>query len=259
LSCLVRQAEVAMKEKEELNTGEGLLKWQKCFDCGQGFHGAVEVALGWACWKMYLGRPETAFLRCQALGILGRSLRLPRPEEALPVLEANLALTRRYWSHDREVILTAQSTLANCYASLERDDEALVLLRANYASWVTFRGTANESTIASALNLCVGLNVIGHLDEAVTLLRSTLKEAQRVLGFGNASTLKVVGFLATTIISDRSSSSFEEILEVGALVNEHFDTVRRIFGVGHPLTQQFSTLSGDILAKLKTFPESAGH
>ena len=56
LSCLVRQAEAAVHELEDLNTGKGMWKWQRCFDCGQWYHGIVEFALGWACWK-------TCFLR----------------------------------------------------------------------------------------------------------------------------------------------------------------------------------------------------
>ena len=53
VGCLVWQGEMAMTEEEECGTGEGLLKWQKCFDCGQDFHGHVFLALGWACWKAY--------------------------------------------------------------------------------------------------------------------------------------------------------------------------------------------------------------
>ena len=59
VACLVRQAEVEVKRREEWNDGEGFAKWQRCFDCGQSFHGAVEVALGWACWKTYLTRRRT--------------------------------------------------------------------------------------------------------------------------------------------------------------------------------------------------------
>merc|ERR1712032_434370 len=124
LSCLVRQAEMSVKEKEEWGTGEGLMKWQKCFDCGQSFHGVVELALGWAAWKMYLGRPETDTVRCNAMGVLGSALQSnKRAAEALPVLEAELALKRRYWSRNEENILCAQSNLASCLGQLGRRDE----------------------------------------------------------------------------------------------------------------------------------------
>ena len=46
VACLVRQAEMEVKQKEEWNTGVGMMKWQ---DCGQQFYGPVAVALGWAC------------------------------------------------------------------------------------------------------------------------------------------------------------------------------------------------------------------
>ena len=59
MSCLVRQAEMSVKEREEWGTGEGIRKWERCFDCGQRFHGPVLLALGWAGWKTYLGRPES--------------------------------------------------------------------------------------------------------------------------------------------------------------------------------------------------------
>ena len=58
LSCLVRQGGVSVKEKEEDGTGEGMQKWQRCFDCGQNFHGAVLLALGWASWKTYFRRAD---------------------------------------------------------------------------------------------------------------------------------------------------------------------------------------------------------
>jgi len=64
---------------------------QKCFDCGQEFH-------GWACWKMYLSWPEIFELHCSAIGILGTTrLREANPKKRSRVFKANLALLRRYW------------------------------------------------------------------------------------------------------------------------------------------------------------------
>ena len=34
-------------------------RWNECSLCEQKYHGVVRCALGWACWKAYLGRPET--------------------------------------------------------------------------------------------------------------------------------------------------------------------------------------------------------
>ena len=33
-------------------------RWDTCSLCEQKYHGVVRCALGWACWKTYLGRPE---------------------------------------------------------------------------------------------------------------------------------------------------------------------------------------------------------
>ena len=64
VACLVRQARVDVKEYEETGGGEGLRKWQLCFVCQRQFYGAVKQALGWACWKEYVGSAETK--RCGA-------------------------------------------------------------------------------------------------------------------------------------------------------------------------------------------------
>ena len=34
-------------------------RWHTCSLCEQEYHGVVKCALGWACWKTNLGRPET--------------------------------------------------------------------------------------------------------------------------------------------------------------------------------------------------------
>ena len=77
--------------------------------------------------------------------VLAKSLQ-SRPEEELPVLEANLALTRRYWSRSKEAMLVAQESLANCLDDIGRHDEALMLRRAIYAGWVALRGVSRKET-----------------------------------------------------------------------------------------------------------------
>merc|ERR1712129_640315 len=103
------------------------------------------------------GRQERDGARCNSLEILGNALRPLRPEEALPVLEANLALNRRYWSHDEQAILCAQSSLANCLAELGRESEALALRRAIHAKEVATFGISHEDTILGGSNIVVSL------------------------------------------------------------------------------------------------------
>ena len=54
----------AMSDEAEENnlfgTQRGTSKWRRwdtCSLCEQDYHGVVSCALGWACWKTYVGRP----------------------------------------------------------------------------------------------------------------------------------------------------------------------------------------------------------
>ena len=61
---MARQAKILFAEAEENNLGVEVLderwrRWDTCGLCEQKYHGIVRCALGWACWKTYVGRPET--------------------------------------------------------------------------------------------------------------------------------------------------------------------------------------------------------
>ena len=56
----------------------------------------MRCALGWACWKTYVGRPETDETLGMAMNLLGTGLaKADRHADALPVREAELSLQRR--------------------------------------------------------------------------------------------------------------------------------------------------------------------
>ena len=79
VSCLAEQAKLLFAEAEENNLDglalhEKALRWTLCGLCKQKYHGVVRHALGWACWKTYLGRPETDVIRSVAMGWLGNGL-----------------------------------------------------------------------------------------------------------------------------------------------------------------------------------------
>ena len=226
VACLVRQAEMEMKRMEEWNDGGGIRKWQKCFDCGQEFHGAVKLALGWAAWKTYfspsgnsadgsrrrrgynrdilrgryLGRPETNTYRAVAMEILGQSLAEPQPEDAFAVFEAYLALLRRYWSRRDELILAAQTNIVLVLFKIGRLDEALVLSREIYARRVVTLGASDERTLISGCNLSGSLNELDHFDDAKSLLRDQLLPAARqTLGADHDLTLGIHHNLAAAL------------------------------------------------------------
>ena len=75
VSCLAEQAKILVAEAEENNLGdktwnEKWRRWDECSLCEQDYYGVVRCALGWACWKTYLGRPEADWARRLAMGIL---------------------------------------------------------------------------------------------------------------------------------------------------------------------------------------------
>ena len=93
---LAEQVKILVAEAEENNLeGEDMIKrtnrWHMCSLCEQQHHGVVACALGWACWKTYLGRPE-ALASGDAMTKLGNGLFEARlHEDAIPVFEAKLS------------------------------------------------------------------------------------------------------------------------------------------------------------------------
>ena len=59
------------------------------------YHGVVAWALGWACWKTYVGRPEADDLRCMAMTSLGTVYMLHTTTRTRCPREADLAMLRR--------------------------------------------------------------------------------------------------------------------------------------------------------------------
>jgi len=128
VSCLAEQPKILVAEAEENNLDLEVKqarfnRWYKCSLCEQRYHGAVSCALGWACWKTYLGRPETDDVRGMAMTNLGNGLLEARQhEDALIVREADLATKLRIGAPEGS-ILVAQANRAGTYAALGRGDE----------------------------------------------------------------------------------------------------------------------------------------
>ena len=101
VSCLARQAKILVVEAEERVLDDDAFeakwrRWSTCGLCKQDYHGVVRCALGWACWKTYLGRPEEDFTRVLAMTRLGNGLFAgDQHEEALSVRETELSILRR--------------------------------------------------------------------------------------------------------------------------------------------------------------------
>ena len=118
VSCLAEQAKILIAEAWENHKDSQWPRWHTCSLCEQDYHGVVKCALGWACWKTYLGRPEADQVRHLAISVLGNGLgAAAHHEDALSVREAELSLLRRVGASEEE-LLVVQANLANSYQML---------------------------------------------------------------------------------------------------------------------------------------------
>ena len=136
------------------------------------------------------------------MSILGSALyEASPPEEVLPVLEANLALFRRYWPHEQS-ILDVQTNLAGCLDNFGRYDEALVLMRGIHARKAAMFGVSHEDTIGSGLNVSHLMRQLRLWDQAKSFVRDLLPAARRSLGPDSNITLNLNVSLALALKSD---------------------------------------------------------
>ena len=147
----VLEQHIADDERSRRNSDVRQARWDRwsfCNLCGQRYHGVVQCALGWACWKTYLGRPGTCWTPIDAMTLLGLGLAAAhRHEEHLVVVEAQLAIARRAEAVE-QAILNIKDNVANCYRSLGRQDEALAIRRAVYARSVALSLPDSSPTCA---------------------------------------------------------------------------------------------------------------
>ena len=146
-----------------------------------------------------------------SLDVLGTALLVnERAEEALLVLEADLALKRRYWSDPKfnaeDFILVTQKKVVECLNSVGRLDEALVCQREIYERHVGKNGVSHERTIRSGSVVAGLLIELDLWNEAKTLWRNLLRAARRSLGEDHDITLSLYENLASALILDRENT-----------------------------------------------------
>jgi len=239
VSCLAEQAKILFAEAEENNLDWDVKnprwrRWDNCSLCEQRYHGVVWCALGWACWKTYVGRPETDVVRGLAMSILGNGLcEAGLHEDALTVREAELSLNRRVGAQEDEV-LVVQSNLANTYSHLRQGEKALSMRRDVYSGHVRLHGEERRETILAANNYAASLISFHHFKEGRSLLRKMMPVAPRVLGESNELTLKVRWSYALALCRDPDAAP-EDLREAVATLEDTIRIVRRVLGGAHPL------------------------
>ena len=240
VSCLVEQAKILFAEGEENNVddkvkNERWARWSTCFLCEQRYHGVVRCALGWACWKTYLGRSERDWARRMAVSVLGAGLHAADLwEDELTVREAELSTERRIGA-DLQSLLIVQTNLARTYERVGRKEEALSLERYVYSGRLKLLGEGHPQTLSSANNYAVSLVGLQRFEEAKALLRKTLPVARRILRESMDLLLKMRMIYGMALYMD-AGATLDDLREAVKMLEENERIARRVLGGAHPLT-----------------------
>ena len=240
VSCLAEQAKILVAEAEENNLGakawnERWARWSMCSLCEQRHQGVVKCALGWVCWKTYLGRPETDETRILAMTQLGNGLfEAGRYEDSLSVMETELATLRRIGAPEEQILVT-QGNLAGLYGQLGRLEGALLMQRDTYSGRLKLRGEEHNQTLFAAYNYANLLVHLEHYAEAKALLRKVIPVARRVLGENNDMTLRM-RWTSAMALHDDPSATLDDFREAVNTLEDTEQTARRVLGGAHPTT-----------------------
>ena len=245
VSCLAEQAKILVAEaqKNNLHTNDGnamnarWLRWIICGLCKQEYHGVVKCALGWACWKTYVGRSEDDQARRMSMNLLGAGLfAMFHHADALSVQEAELSMLRRVGA-SKLTIFGMQSNLASTYARLGRIRQALQMQRDVYSGLLELYGEEHENTLRAATNYAWSLINFRRFEDGKALLRKTMPLARRVLGENHEITLKVCWAYARALYED-STATLGDLREAVNSLQQVERTARRVFGRLHPTVVQ---------------------
>ena len=252
VSCLARQAEVAV----ERGSGPGWERWHTCGLCEQLYHGVVSCALGWACWKTYMGRPEMDSLRKGAIGLLADGLYDAKHwEAALFVREAELSMRRRGGASE-DIILTVQCQIANTYDALGLYQESHQMSRDVYSIRIKLYGEEHEDTLMGALSYATSLLRLERFIEAQLLLLNAMPVARRVLG-EDAHLLRRMRFTYALVLYRDPGATLDDLREAVTTLEDIEGFARRVLGVAHPLTGRVEHHLGNARTLLRAREEAA--
>ncbi len=258
VSCLARQVQVLVADAEERDLDDDAfnarwLRWDMCRLCEQDYHGVVMCALGWACWKTYLGRPEADWARRMAMNQLANGLAVAEyHEDSLSVREAELATEERLGASPLRTLVT-RGNLALSYYHLGRIEDALRLQREVYTGWQIL-SVSSEVLSSSALREAVGdcLTIsVGNLTELLVAARE-FEEAQSLAreklpaiidrhGPDHTLTLEVRTWYARALfLEGEELSAAENVLE------DVWRRSKRVFSDSHPDTERARKFLEDV-------------
>ena len=180
VSCLAEQAKILVAEAEENNLGAKALekryaRWVSCGLCKQQeYHGVVFCALGWACWKTYVGRPEKdlarkmrddaawrRFIRCKS--VRGRVVRE----------EAELSMRRRLGEPEEITCSRRRAILRPRMQILDGWNRPCACDGKPTSDFRGFTAKRVKTSLAGAVNYCYPLLISRRFEEAKSLLRKS--------------------------------------------------------------------------------------
>jgi hypothetical protein len=210
-------------------------RWHECSLCEQKYHGTVRCALGWACWKTNLGRPETDEVRGMAMSVLGNGLaEAEHWLDTLSVQEAELSMKRRLGASEEDT-LVVRNNLSNTYDALGRHEDALRMMRDVYSGTLKFKGEEHRDTLISANNYADSLLSLNRFEEAKSVLREVIPVARRVLGENDTLTFRMRKVYAEVLYED-PAATLDDLREAVATLEDARRIGRRVLGGAHPLT-----------------------
>jgi tetratricopeptide (TPR) repeat protein len=213
---------------------ERWLRWSTCSLCERDHHGVVRCALGWACWKTYVGRPETDTSRRFAMTALGNGLcDVEHHADALVVREAELAMERRCGSRRITTVLRMQGNLAGSYEALGRPEEASEQYRQVYLGLMNNLGEEHLDTIGAANNYASSLARQERYAEARSLLHKMFPVARRVLGENDEAWFMMRMNFAAVLYED-SAATLDDVHEAVTTLEDLAPITRRVLGCTHP-------------------------
>ena len=237
VSCLAEQAKILVAAADANNSDDTQWhRWDTCSLCKQKHHGVVRCALGWTCWKTYLGRPETDTARGVVMSVLGNGLSgAKHHEDALAVQEADWATMRRL-GDPQENILIVQHNLARTYRSLGRFEESVSMQREVYSGHVRLFGEEDRGTFLAGQNYALSLLRAECFEEAKSVLRKSIPVAQRAFGESDAVTLQLRRSYGRALYR-ASAAKIDDLREAVAMLEETAPTAQRVLGGAHPLVE----------------------
>ena len=244
VSCLAEQAKILREEAEANNLDNEAhiarwRRWHTCSLCEQEYHGVVACALGWACWKTYVGRPEGDVARRSALTRLGLGLsRTDQYDAALTVFQAEADALKRFPPAEEITVDDNASNIALCCGELGLYEEALEIERRIYDRDVTSGTADTEDSFITAKQLASTLTKLGREAEAKSFLSKRVVEAERALGPDNETVLWLRRDYAVALSDAPGHLPLSDIIKARAILEDVLSRRRRIWGAKDEVVEQ---------------------